>query len=84
MQQLFIPTLTIAMLGAVESLLRARVADNLIEHARHDPNQELMAQGVANFFTPLFGGIPAPGTIAHGHQRPRRRGHARLQGSCTR
>ena len=63
-KQLFIPTLTIALLGAVESLLCARVADNLIAHERHDPNQELMAQGVANFVTPFFGGIPATGTIA--------------------
>jgi SulP family sulfate permease len=63
-KQLVIPTLTIAMLGAIESLLCARVADNMTEHPRHDPNQELMAQGVANFVVPLFGGIPATGTIA--------------------
>jgi SulP family sulfate permease len=63
-KQLFIPTLTIAMLGSVESLLCARVADNLIPYPRHDPNQELMAQGVANFLVPFFGGIPATGTIA--------------------
>jgi SulP family sulfate permease len=63
-KQLLIPTLTIALLGAVESLLCARVADNMTEFARHDPNQELMAQGVANFVSPLFGGIPATGTIA--------------------
>ena len=63
-KQLFIPTLTIALLGAIESLLCARVADKLIDYPRHDPNQELMAQGVANFVTPFFGGIPATGTIA--------------------
>ena len=63
-KQLLVPTLTIAMLGAIESLLCARVADNLSEHPRHDPNQELMAQGVANLVSPLFGGIPATGTIA--------------------
>jgi SulP family sulfate permease len=63
-QQLLIPTLTIALLGAVESLLCARVADNLSEAPRHDPNQELMGQGVANMIAPLFGGIPATGTIA--------------------
>jgi SulP family sulfate permease len=63
-QQLLIPTLTIALLGAVESLLCARVADNLGEAPRHDPNQELMGQGVANMVAPLFGGIPATGTIA--------------------
>jgi len=61
---LLIPTLTIAMLGAIESLLCARVADNMTDLPRHDPNQELMAQGLANMVTPLFGGIPATGTIA--------------------
>jgi SulP family sulfate permease len=64
-KQLLIPTLTIAMLGAIESLLCARVADNAApELPRHDPNQELMAQGIANFVAPFFGGIPATGTIA--------------------
>ncbi len=58
------PTLTIALLGAIESLLCARVADQLGTQRRHDPNQELMAQGVANFVTPFFGGMPATGTIA--------------------
>lgn len=62
-KQLFAPTLTIAMLGAIESLLCARVADNLTDD-RHDPNQELMAQGIANVVTPFFGGLPATGTIA--------------------
>ena len=57
------PTLTIAILGAIESLMCARVADAMIND-RHDPNQELMAQGIANFITPLFGGLPATGTIA--------------------
>ncbi len=60
---LFAPTITIALLGAIESLLCARVADSAIGD-RHDPNQELMAQGVANFISPLFGGLPATGTIA--------------------
>jgi SulP family sulfate permease len=63
-KELLIPTITIALLGAVESLLCARVADNLTDLPRHDPNQELMAQGVANFIVPFFGGIPATGTIA--------------------
>jgi len=63
-KQLLIPTLTIALLGAVESLLCARVADNMADHPRHDPNQELMAQGIANMVVPLFGGIPATGTMA--------------------
>lgn len=63
-KQLLMPTLTIALLGAIESLLCARVADNMIDAPRHDPNQELMAQGVANMVVPFFGGIPATGTIA--------------------
>ncbi len=60
---LFIPAVTLALLGAIESLLCARVADGMIDD-RHDPNQELMAQGIANFVTPFFGGMPATGTIA--------------------
>lgn len=63
-KQLVTPTLTIAMLGAIESLLCARVADQLSDTPKHDPNQELMAQGVANFVVPFFGGMPATGTIA--------------------
>jgi SulP family sulfate permease len=62
-KQLFGPIITLALLGAIESLLCARVSDNLIND-RHDPNQELMAQGAANFITPFFGGLPATGTIA--------------------
>ncbi|MGP1691298.1 MAG: SulP family inorganic anion transporter [Giesbergeria sp.] len=61
------PTITIALLGAIESLLCARVADqlNTDPHIRkHDPNQELMAQGLANFVVPFFGGMPVTGTIA--------------------
>lgn len=58
------PTLTIALLGAVESLLCARVADQLGDAPKHDPNQELMAQGIANTVVPFFGGMPATGTIA--------------------
>ncbi len=61
------PTLTIALLGAIESLLCARVADQLASdphHKKHDPNQELMAQGAANMIVPFFGGMPATGTIA--------------------
>ncbi|HSV69745.1 MAG TPA: SulP family inorganic anion transporter [Methylibium sp.] len=63
-KQLVIPTITIALLCAIESLLCARVADNATDLPRHDPNQELMAQGVANMVAPVFGGIPATGTIA--------------------
>ncbi|MEY3487880.1 MAG: hypothetical protein RL075_1885 [Pseudomonadota bacterium] len=61
---LFAPTLTIALLGAIESLLCARVADQISGLPRHDPNQELMAQGLANLVVPFFGGMPATGTIA--------------------
>ena len=60
---LLIPALTLALLGAIESLLCARVADGLMGD-RHNPNQELMAQGIANFVTPFFGGMPATGTVA--------------------
>jgi SulP family sulfate permease len=63
-KMLVTPTLTIALLGAIESLLCARVADQLSDTPKHDPNQELMAQGVANFVVPFFGGMPATGTIA--------------------
>ncbi len=64
-KQLVMPTLTLALLGAIESLLCARVADKLTpDLPRHDPNQELMAQGIANLAAPLFGGLPATGTIA--------------------
>ncbi len=58
------PTLTLALLGAVESLLCARVADQVSGLARHNPNQELMAQGIANLVVPYFGGMPVTGTIA--------------------
>jgi len=57
------PTLTVAMLGAIESLLSAVVADRM-GGDRHNPNVELFAQGVANVATPLVGGIPATGAIA--------------------
>ena len=57
------PAITIAVLGAIESLLSATVADGVIG-ARHSSNTELIAQGVANLASPLFGGIPATGAIA--------------------
>ncbi len=57
------PALTIAILGAIESLLSATVADGVIG-SHHDSNTELVAQGLANVVTPLFGGIPATGAIA--------------------
>src|SRR5690554_4779388 len=61
--KLLAPALTIALLVAIESLLSARVADARINDC-HDPNQELMAQGAANFIAPLFGGFAATGAIA--------------------
>jgi sulfate permease, SulP family len=57
------PTLTIAMLGAIESLLSAVVADRMVG-GRHNSNVELFAQGVANVVSPLVGGLPATGAIA--------------------
>ncbi len=62
-QELMAPALTIAVLGAIESLLSAMVADGMIE-TRHDSNQELIGQGLANIVTPFFGGISATGAIA--------------------
>ena len=57
------PALTVAMLGAIESLMSAVVADRM-GGDRHNPNVELMAQGVANIVSPIFGGLPATGAIA--------------------
>jgi sulfate permease, SulP family len=57
------PAVTVAMLGAIESLLSAVVADRM-GRDRHNPNTELVAQGVANIVSPLFGGLPATGAIA--------------------
>jgi SulP family sulfate permease len=62
-QHLFQPATTIALLAAIESLLCCVVADGMIDD-RHDSNQELMAQGIANIASPLFGGIAATGAIA--------------------
>ena len=62
--QSLLPTaFTIAMLGAIESLLSATVADGVIGDS-HNSNTELIAQGIANVITPIFGGIPATGAIA--------------------
>ncbi len=57
------PALTVTMLGAIESLLSATVADRM-SGDRHNPNVELVAQGIANMVSPLFGGLPATGAIA--------------------
>lgn len=63
LRHLIPPAITIALLGAIESLLSATVADGMTDD-KHDPNQELIAQGVANIVCPFFGGIPATGAIA--------------------
>ena len=62
-KQLSSSSLSIAVLAAIESLLSAAVADGMIG-SKHNSNMELIAQGVANIFSPLFGGIPATGAIA--------------------
>ena len=62
-KNLFPVAITIAVLGAIESLLSATVADGVIGD-RHDSNTELVAQGIANIASPIFGGIPATGAIA--------------------
>ena len=61
--QYLVPAFTIAMLGSIESLLSAVVADGMIG-GNHRSNTELIAQGIANIVTPFFGGIPATGAIA--------------------
>jgi SulP family sulfate permease len=63
MPVLFRPALTVAMLGAIESLMSAVVADRM-GGDRHNPNVELVAQGIANIASPLVGGLPATGAIA--------------------
>jgi SulP family sulfate permease len=63
LRDLIVPAFTIALLAAIESLLCAVVSDKMTRD-KHDANQELMAQGVANFASGLFGGIPATGAIA--------------------
>lgn len=63
MTELIGPAFAIAMLGAIESLLSAVVTDGMAG-TRHDPNQELVGQGIANLLTPLFGGFAATGAVA--------------------
>ena len=79
LQHLSMPIFTLTLLGAIESLLCARIADGLIGD-RHNPNQELMAQGVANFVTPFFGGMPATGTIARTVTNVKSGGHSPVAG----
>ena len=61
--RLLSPALTVAMLGAIESLMSAVVSDRM-SNDRHNPNVELFGQGIANIVSPLFGGLPATGAIA--------------------
>ena len=85
MIQLAGPALAIAGLGAIESLLSATVADGMTG-TRHDSNQELIGQGIANIFSPLFGGFSATGAIARTATNIRMGGNSPLAGiihSCT-
>ena len=63
LRPLISPAITVAMLGAIESLMTAVVSDRM-SGGKHNPNVELVGQGVANIFSPLFGGLPATGAIA--------------------
>lgn len=63
MSKLIGPAFVIAMLGGIESLLSAVVADGMT-NTKHNSNRELIGQGIANIVTPMFGGIPATGAIA--------------------
>ena len=58
------PAFAVALLAAIESLLSAKVADGMADGRRHNPDRELIGQGIANIFSPLFGGMPATGAIA--------------------
>jgi SulP family sulfate permease len=75
------PAFTIAMLGAIESLLSATVADGMVG-TRHDSNQELIGQGIANVLAPLFGGFAATGAIARTATNIRNGGNSPLAGIC--
>ena len=63
LRPLISPAITVAMLGAIESLMSAVVSDRM-SGTKHNPNVELVGQGIANIFSPLFGGLPATGAIA--------------------
>ncbi len=79
MLELIGPAVTIAMLGAIESLLCAVVADGMAG-TRHDPNQELVGQGIANLAAPVFGGFAATGAIARTATSIRNGGNSPLAG----
>lgn len=77
--QLLGPAFTIALLGAIESLLSAMVADGM-SGTKHDSNQELIGQGIANVFAPLFGGFAATGALARTATNVRNGGNSPLAG----
>ncbi|MDI9818457.1 MULTISPECIES: SulP family inorganic anion transporter [unclassified Legionella] len=79
LSELLGPAFAIAMLGAIESLLSAVVADGMVG-TRHDSNQELIGQGIANIMTPLFGGFAATGAIARTATNIRNGGTSPLAG----
>ncbi len=76
---LLVPAMTVAMLGAIESLMSAMVADRM-SGDRHDSNAELIAQGIANVVSPLFGGLPATGAIARTATNIRAGAHTPIAG----
>jgi SulP family sulfate permease len=75
---LFGSALAVAALAALESLLSAKVADGMAGAGRHDPNRELVGQGLANLASPLFGGMPATGAIARTAVNVRAGAHTRV------
>ena len=75
---LFSAALAVALLGGLESLLSAKVADGMADTGRHDPDRELFGQGLANLVSPLFGGMPATGAIARTAVNVRAGGRTRV------
>ncbi|NCX93937.1 MAG: sodium-independent anion transporter, partial [Gammaproteobacteria bacterium] len=78
-QTLMLPAFTIAMLGAIESLLSATVADGMLK-THHDSNQELIGQGIGNILAPIFGGFAATGAIARTATNIRNGGNSPIAG----
>ncbi len=76
------PAFTIAMLGAIESLLSAVVADGM-SGTKHESNTELFGQGLANIFAPLFGGIASTGAIARTATNIRQGGNSPMSRYCS-
>ncbi|NUN66804.1 SulP family inorganic anion transporter (plasmid) [Pseudanabaena biceps] len=80
LRELINPALALAALGSIESLLSAVVADGMTVSEKHDSNQELIGQGIANLVVPFFGGIPATGAIARTAVNVRAGGKTKLSG----